>query len=937
MWAGAIVFYADGNIYAVNQTTPSFGQVFLTSYSVGQWYSVRVDYDYAAKLFDVYIDGAHVGQDIPLLDSQMPNAVRVGAVHGPSPEAWFDDVRVTQIVPPCVPPPSGMISWWPGDNSPIDIAGSNVGTLMGGTTYADGKVGRAFSFDGDGDYVEIPNDASLNPSVITIDMWFYATDITSQLYPPIVKKSAVNDGYAFEINSDDSNLRFWVYVSGVGWRQSAAVPVSTNTWYHAAGTYDGSEIKIFLNGQAQGSPTSASGTINPSPSPLNIGRDPSNTGRFFEGYIDEVEIYSRALTADEIGAIYAAGSSGKCRTCVTPPPDMVSWWPGDNSPIDIAGSNAGTLVGNTTYADGKVGEAFSFDGDGDYVSVGHDDSLNMTNAITVDAWIRPSGTGLNNGIILMKNYLKYGLIWLPGTGKITFSLDIGGWADHLSTSTVPVGEWTHVAGTYDGSNVKIYINGSLDATHPRTGSIATSTGNLTLGYRSGVDEYFYGLIDEVEIFNRALTANEIGAIYAAGSSGKCKGAATYTVTYDGNTNTGGTPPTDGNSYQEGAEVTVLGNTEGLVKTGYTFNNWNTAADGNGTPYAPGDKFNMPDNNVTLYAQWTASTTYTVTYDGNTSTGGNPPTDGNSYQEGDEVTVLGNTGSLVKTGYAFDNWNTAANGSGTPYAPGAKFNMPGNNVTLYAQWTANAYTLNTGVNPGAGGNVGRNPDKTTYGPGEDVQLTATANAGYIFTGWSGDLGGTTNPANVTMDANKNITANFGLIQALATGKASSFQATITKIEMFNDQNAWVQVFGGAAQLDLVAGGLFPGISGLDLAPGTYSSIRVTFKNTFPTAGTLSYGGTGYYTTAATFNGQTNLASTATTGTMAAYTFRMTDWGALNANVVREFAITPVTIGIGTDYQPTLRFTLSNRLHLMGVPGSPDTYHFTHSTPDVRIVE
>ena len=122
---------------------------------------------------------------------------------------------------------------------------------------------------------------------------------------------------------------------------------------------------------------------------------------------------------------------------------------------------------------------------------------------------------------------------------------------------------------------------------------------------------------------------------------------TYTVTYNGNTNTGGAVPTDATSYHTGDTATVLGNTGSLVKTGYTFSGWNTAAKGSGTSYNGGDTFAIGSSNVTLYAQWTAIN-YTVTYNGNTNTGGSVPTDGTSYHITDTVTVLGNTGSLVKT-------------------------------------------------------------------------------------------------------------------------------------------------------------------------------------------------------------------------------------------------------------------------------------------------
>ena len=163
---------------------------------------------------------------------------------------------------------------------------------------------------------------------------------------------------------------------------------------------------------------------------------------------------------------------------------------------------------------------------------------------------------------------------------------------------------------------------------------------------------------------------------------------TYKVTYDDNGADSGNVPTDNTNYSSGAEVTVLGNTGNLLKTGYTFGGWNTADDGTGTPYAAGATFNISDN-TTLYAVWAVDlTTYSVTYYGNTSTGGTVPTDGNSYSSGAEVTVLGNTGSLVKTGYMFNGWNTAADGTGTGYAAGSTFTITAN-VDLYAQWLDNS--------------------------------------------------------------------------------------------------------------------------------------------------------------------------------------------------------------------------------------------------------
>ena len=174
--------------------------------------------------------------------------------------------------------------------------------------------------------------------------------------------------------------------------------------------------------------------------------------------------------------------------------------------------------------------------------------------------------------------------------------------------------------------------------------------------------------------------------------------------------------------------------------------------------------------------------------------------------------------------------------------------------------------------------------------------------------------------------------------LATTTPTSYDCSVTKVEMHNG-TSWITIFTGTAALDVVPGGTFPGVSDKTLPAGTYSQIRVTFTNAFPLQGSRSYGGTTYYTTAATFGGQINLASTPTTtaGAIAEFTFRIEAWGAINTEMPQTFAITPITVGPLTDYQPTLRFTISDKLELKGTDGTTPTYYFSLSAPTVTIVE
>jgi hypothetical protein len=206
------------------------------------------------------------------------------------------------------------------------------------------------------------------------------------------------------------------------------------------------------------------------------------------------------------------------------------------------------------------------------------------------------------------------------------------------------------------------------------------------------------------------------------------------------------------------------------------------------------------------------------------------------------------------------------------------------------------------------------------------VTATWNSGGTNLG-SDTLPVTVNLATTTLATSSSVAASF-----------KNFKVTVTKIEM-NNGTGWAEIFSGASELDLVNPGTFPGVSNVVLPFGTYSRMRVTFENSLPITGTLTYNGTAYYTTSATYGGASNAADNPSTdaGDQTVYTFRIEEWGALNADVVRVFDIGPITVDAETDYQPTLRFTISKTFLFKGSAGVSSTYYFTLSTPTVSLVE
>ena len=166
----------------------------------------------------------------------------------------------------------------------------------------------------------------------------------------------------------------------------------------------------------------------------------------------------------------------------------------------------------------------------------------------------------------------------------------------------------------------------------------------------------------------------------------------------------------------------------------------------------------------------------------------------------------------------------------------------------------------------------------------------------------------------------------------------FKVTVTNIQMYNG-TAWVTIFSGAAELDLVGGGTFPGISDVALPFGTYTKMKVTFQNSLPVTGTLTYSGTPYYTTADTFGGASNIAGSPSdsAASQTVFTYRIEDWGVLGKDVEKTFDITPITVDAETDYQPTLRFTISKTFLFKGSAGTKSTYYFALSAPTVSIEE
>jgi hypothetical protein len=181
---------------------------------------------------------------------------------------------------------------------------------------------------------------------------------------------------------------------------------------------------------------------------------------------------------------------------------------------DLSGNgNDGTINKATWVKAGKIGSALLFSGNG-YVEVAHSKSLSLTDAITIMAWTNLTAGGSGEQAVVSKgqwavNDLPYEFTETPG-GVIFWQMYNDAGRDGCQPSTPVPGEWHHVAGTFDGKVFKGYVDGKLGKEWGYVGKMPENTASVTVGMRSkSKDCFFNGMIDEVAIFNRALSEDEI--------------------------------------------------------------------------------------------------------------------------------------------------------------------------------------------------------------------------------------------------------------------------------------------------------------------------------------------------------------------------------------------------------------------------------------------
>jgi hypothetical protein len=463
---------------------------------------------------------------------------------------------------PSYVPANGLVGWWPFNGNANDESGNNNnGTVNGATLSTDrfGNVGSAYGFDGVDDLILTNYSGVLGDTSRTISVW--AKSDTAIYFSTLVgygsKESIISGGtdrILFYIRKIDFE---GIALDIDGGRVTYQCNPLDNNWHHFVFVFDKSispsvsDIKIYFDGNLLNTqlenyvPFPAAGIINTQPEqPVTFGgfpiqNDPNSLS--FTGSLDDIAIYNRALTQQEITALYqGANTTANCPTFpASLTQGLVGYWPFCGNALDESGNNNhGTVNGATLTTDrfGNQGSAYGFDGN-DFIDAG--DSMELS-SFSISAWANSSVINGQQGIISqLKDWGsdRFKNFHLYFEQDSSCGIHLGNGIDYSVTPSAGHGviqpnNWYHLTATHSQDSAKLFINGVLRAKMVVSNYVTTPNPKTYFGARVEVGPgspgtFFQGTIDDIAIWNRALSQNEITQLY---NHGVCQTSITVTDT-----------------------------------------------------------------------------------------------------------------------------------------------------------------------------------------------------------------------------------------------------------------------------------------------------------------------------------------------------------------------------------------------------------------------
>ncbi len=514
----------------------------------------------------------------------------------------------------------GLVAYYPFNGNANDESGNgHDGTVFGATLTLDrfGTPNSAYNFNGNDSRIDLGNPVDFE-SPLSFSGWFRLDAAAESQWNTLFMKSQYCSGFGvmYNADTDQSGRKFFrIYNNSCGGVTGADVDymVTYEDWVHYTLVYDGVSLETYINGNLVGTYAYSSSIFDEDQMWLGAnGPDDRVNGYYhFTGDIDDVRIYDRALTSEEVLALCEEGGW----TCGSSASDgLVAYYPFSGDANDASGNGHDGVVNGATLTSDRFGSdnaAYSFDGVNDYIEVPSDSGFTMSE-ISISAWIwMDRDIGNEQARIVNRQNTSGGLeAWGleifgedyagsgPGNQLVLHANTGSEAANTVSTTSLDAGQWYHVVGTSDGQEIHLYINGVLDTTAPAPGPLDQSnSADVVMGKTgTGPQHYFPGIIDDLRIYNRALSETEVVALCQEGGWQTCgdTGISLHSLS--------GTITDEGGNGLEGVTLTLSGDASATTSTDasgdYAFTD---LADGayTVTPSLAGYTFDPTSRDVTI--------------------------------------------------------------------------------------------------------------------------------------------------------------------------------------------------------------------------------------------------------------------------------------------------------------------------------------------------
>jgi hypothetical protein len=443
LYAGNYTLQGFHGYYTLQTFNPNVfhGMVGVFGNETATYHTMSLNYD--AGVLTAAIDGEFVGSVAAVIPDVTIRPVFSSNVSGQPIDVRFDNFLAHIGTGACITPPSGLVSWWDGDGNANDLMNRNQGTLVNGATFATAFVGQGFGFDGVDDYVSAPGAYIDSLQQLTIETWVKLNSMPARVerFVTLSNEKAV---LRYDGQSGPGQLHFYMKIDGVLRHIRVNNVLQTGVFYHVAGTYDGSIMRLYLDG-AQVDSLAVAGTVD-----TGAGVLLSSGGEPLDGLLDEAAIYDRALSSAEVQAIYFAGSFGKCKAFTQVP-----------APALLSPTNGATgIPPSPTFEWSAVAGATSY-----RLQISNDSSFS---SIVIDQWNLTSTSQAISGLSISRTYYwrvnatdagpssAWSSVWRFTTlGGSVFSPTV----DNLGITTAN-GQFGCAWGDYDGDGyLDLYIPG----------------------------------------------------------------------------------------------------------------------------------------------------------------------------------------------------------------------------------------------------------------------------------------------------------------------------------------------------------------------------------------------------------------------------------------------------------------------------------------------